>query len=48
LEQELVVHLYNTNGQFKHGLQQDEVALKALALLESGEYLDVLAGPNSK
>jgi carboxyl-terminal processing protease len=48
LEQELVVHLYNTNGQFKHGLQQDEVALKAVALLESGEYLDVLAGPNSK
>jgi len=48
LEQELVVHLYNTTGQFKHGLQQDEVALKAVALLESGEYLDVLAGPDSK
>ena len=48
LEQELVVHLYNTTGQFKHGLQQDEVALKAVELLESGEYLNVLAGPDSK
>ena len=35
LEQELVVHLYNTTGQFKHGLQQDAVALKAVELLES-------------
>ena len=48
LEQELVVHLYNTTGQFKHGLQQDEVALKAVELLESGEYLNVLAGPDSE
>ena len=44
----LVVHLYNTTGQFKHGLQQDEVALKAVELLESGEYLNVLAGPDSE
>jgi len=48
LEQELVVHLYNTTGQFKHGLQQDKVALKAVDLLESGEYLNVLAGPESE
>ena len=48
LEQELVVHLYNTTGQFKHGLQQDAVALKAVELLESDGYLNVLAGPDSK
>jgi len=47
LAQELVVHLYNTSGEYKHGLVHDAVALRAVELLESGEYATVLTGPES-
>ena len=45
LEQELVVHLYNTSGEYQHGLKHDSVALRAVQLLESGEYASILQGP---
>ena len=45
LEQELVVHLYNTSGEYQHGLKHDPVALRALELLESGKYASILQGP---
>ena len=45
LEQELVVHLYNTSGEYQHGLKHDPVALRAVQLLESGEYASILQGP---
>ncbi|MEC8113766.1 MAG: S41 family peptidase [Bacteroidota bacterium] len=45
LEQELVVHLYNTSGEYQHGLKHDPVALRAVQLLESGEYAFILQGP---
>lgn len=45
LNQELVVHLYNTSGEFRHGLRHDPVANRAIELLESGEYADILQGP---
>ncbi|MDA0946169.1 MAG: S41 family peptidase [Bacteroidetes bacterium] len=47
LEHELVIHLYNTTGEFEHGLRRDAVTLKAVELLESGAYLDVLSGPQT-
>lgn len=47
LEHELVVHLYNTSGEYRHGLVHDPVALRALELLESGEHSAILAGPKS-
>ena len=47
LEQELVVHLYNTSGVYKHGLVHDPVALRAVALLETGEYVSILTGPEA-
>jgi len=47
LEQELVVHLYNTSGEYKHGLVHDPVALRAVALLESGEFVSILTGPEA-
>jgi carboxyl-terminal processing protease len=48
LEQELVVHLYNTTGEYRHGLVHDPVALRAVELLESGEYAGMLTGPESR
>ena len=48
LEQELVVHLYNTSGEYKHGLVHDPVAARAVELLESGEYTAILTGPEAK
>ena len=45
LEQELVVHLYNTTGEYRHGLAHDPVAQRAIELLESGEHLILLEGP---
>ena len=45
LEQELVVHLYNTTGEYRHGLAHDPVAQRAIELLESGEHLIILEGP---
>ena len=45
LEQELVVHLYNTTGEYRHGLAHDPVAQRAIELLESGEHLVLLEGP---
>ena len=47
LEHELVVHLYNTSGEYRHGLVHDPVALRALELLESGEHAAILTGPKS-
>jgi len=47
LEHELVIHLYNTTGEFEHGLRRDAVTLKAVEVLESGAYLDVLSGPQT-
>ena len=48
LEQELVVHLYNTSGEYKHGLVHDPVAARAVELLESGKYTAILTGPEAK
>ena len=48
VEKELVLHLYNTSGEFEHGLVHDPVAIRAVESLESGEYLTVLAGPDSQ
>ena len=45
LEQELVVHLYNTTGEYRHGLAHDPVAQRAIELLETGEHLILLEGP---
>ena len=48
LEHELVVHLYNTSGEYRHGLAQDPVAQRAVALLESKEYTEILQGPSDQ
>lgn len=45
LAHELVVHLYNTSGEYRHGLAQDPVAQRAVAILESNEYAGILQGP---
>ena len=45
LAHELVVHLYNTSGEYRHGLAQDPVARRAVAILESNEYDGILQGP---
>jgi len=48
LEQELVAHLYNTCGEYRHGLIHDPVALRAVELLETGEYAAMLTGPEAR
>ena len=48
LEHELVVHLYNTSGEYRHGLAQDPVAQRAVTLLESKEYTEILQGPSDQ
>ena len=48
LEHELVVHLYNTSGEYRHGLAQDPVAQRAVTLLESKEYTEILQGPSNQ
>ena len=48
LAHELVVHLYNTSGEYRHGLAQDPVAQRAVKLLESKEYLEILQGPTDQ
>ena len=48
LEQEMIAHLYNTSGEFRHGLAQDPVAMRAVELLESDECLRILSGPLSE
>ncbi|MGB1384821.1 MAG: S41 family peptidase [Flavobacteriales bacterium] len=48
LEQELVAHFYNTSGEYRHGLIHDPVALRAVDLLETGEYADLLTGPEAR
>ena len=48
LEHELVVHLYNTSGEYRHGLAQDPVAQRAVTLLESMEYTEILQGPSDQ
>ena len=44
LGKEFVFHLENTSGVFRYGLPKDKVALKAVSTLESGNYLEILAG----
>ncbi len=48
LANELVVHLYNTSGEYRHGLAHDPVAQRAVKLLESKEYNEVLQGPSDQ
>ena len=48
LAHELVVHLYNTSGEYRHGLAHDPVALRAVKLLESKEYNEILQGPTDQ
>jgi hypothetical protein len=48
LEQELVAHLYNTSGEYRHGLVHDPVALRAVELLETGEYAALLTGSEAR
>ena len=44
LGKEFVFHLGNTSGVFKFELPKDKVALEAISTLESGNYLEILAG----
>ena len=48
LAHELVVHLYNTSGEYRHGLAHDPVAQRAVKLLESKEYREILQGPTDQ
>ena len=48
LAHELVVHLYNTSGEYRHGLAQDPVAQRAVKLLESKGYNEILQGPTDQ
>ena len=48
LAHELVVHLYNTSGEYRHGLAHDPVAQRAVKLLESKEYNEILQGPSDQ
>ena len=48
LAHELVVHLYNTSGEYRHGLADDPVAQRAVKLLESKEYNEILQGPSDQ
>ena len=48
LAHELVVHLYNTSGEYRHGLAQDPVAQRAVKLLESKNYNEILQGPTDQ
>jgi carboxyl-terminal processing protease len=45
LEEEFVFHKANTSGLFEYQLPKDSNALKAIELLETGEYKDILVGP---
>jgi hypothetical protein len=45
LSQELVAHLFNTTGEYRHGLKHDPVANRAVDLLESEAYVSILQGP---
>jgi carboxyl-terminal processing protease len=44
LEEELVFHMANTSGLFEYQLPLDLNALKAVELLETGSYKDILSG----
>ena len=44
LGKEFVFHVENTSGVFKYELPNDPVALEAISTLESGNYLQLLAG----
>ena len=48
LAHELVVHLYNTSGEYRHGLAHDPVAQRAVKRLESKEYNEILQGPSDQ
>ena len=48
LAHELVVHLYNTSGEYRHGLAHDPVAQRSVKLLESKEYNEILQGPTDQ
>jgi hypothetical protein len=44
LGKEFVFHVENTSGVFKFELPKDQVALAAISTLESGNYMQILAG----
>jgi hypothetical protein len=43
LATELVIHCFNTTGEYRYGLRHDPVAQRAIDLLESGEVNRILA-----
>ena len=45
LEEEIVFQKTNANGLFEYQLPRDPNAIKAVELLESGEYKNILVGP---
>ena len=45
LEEEIVFQKTNTTGLFEYQLPRDPNAIKAVDLLESGEYKNILVGP---
>ena len=45
LEEEIVFHKTNTTGLFEYQLPRDPNTQKALELLETGEYKNILVGP---
>lgn len=45
LEEEIVFQKTNTTGLFEYQLPRDQNAIKAVELLESGEYKNILVGP---
>ena len=45
LEEEIVFQKTNTTGLFEYQLPRDPNAIKAVELLESGEYKNILVGP---
>ena len=45
LEEEIVFQKTNTTGLFKYKLPRDPNTIKAVELLESGDYKNILVGP---
>ena len=45
LEEEIVYHKTNTTGLFQYQLPKDQNSQKAIEILESGEYKNILLGP---
>ena len=46
LEEEIVYHKTNTTGLFQYKLPKDQNSQKAIEILESGEYKNILLGPS--